>query len=103
VAGDQLVAGLADDGDGSGSDSPSITFRCPTNTSCCGLAARATTHRVGFIDFLFPDLLARCRPGLLKNRDLTAADQARIRLNEHLWHQRLTTPVSRCSDDDYAY
>jgi hypothetical protein len=58
VAGDQLVAGLADDGDGFGSDSPSITFRCPTNTSCCGLAARATTHRVGFIDFLFPDLPA---------------------------------------------
>jgi hypothetical protein len=28
------------------------------NTSCCGLAARATTHRVGFIDFLFPDLPA---------------------------------------------
>ena len=56
VAGDQLVAGLADDGDGFGSDSPSITFRWPTNTSCCGLAARATTHRVGFIDFLVPDL-----------------------------------------------
>ena len=58
VAGDQLVAGLADDGDGFGSDSPSITFRCPTNASCRGLAARATTHRVGFIDFLFPDLPA---------------------------------------------
>ena len=30
--------------------------------------------------------LAISRPGLLKNRDLTAADQARIRLNEHRWH-----------------